>query len=372
MSIDLTTATQLQNASIQYTYPEMDIRSIVKTKNIITFKFRNGLSSSSFSFTDTDNSIFKSGIASEGTISTSIHKTGSYELTIKHITSTQNDFFYVVFPIESGDKTSFINSIANSSSSDINVINMSDAENKSLNSMITDSGSVYKYTSTDGKTVFVFGTPIKTDTNDITTVVTSAHSLWNITTQPTGIKSIGQGDNEKVSEEIVCDYSGDSIEEPSINNKDLSTTFSKVGSISIFFAVFALYAGSCYFIFYNRASTSTEVNTYIIFRILSLILSLYAMINAITRKNINFLNINFNKPDSFYALLFIPLWEFVYRCVAIFIYIFMYNGLIGQTPTFSFIQKFILGHLNDPETNQFLLGLLLVIWVLFVCVILVK
>jgi hypothetical protein len=73
MSIALTGTTSLDNASIQYTYPEMDIRGIVKATGIIKFKFRNGLSSSSFSFTDVDASTFISGITMEGTISTGKH-----------------------------------------------------------------------------------------------------------------------------------------------------------------------------------------------------------------------------------------------------------------------------------------------------------
>jgi hypothetical protein len=146
MSIDLNPTTTLENASIQYTYPEMDIRSIVKINNIITFKFRNGLSSSSFSFTDIDSSTFISGITMEGTISTGKHTFDStststsypLELTIKHIKSSDGSPFYVVFPIASGGKTSFINSISDSKNTDINIINMSDADNKSLNSMIGD------------------------------------------------------------------------------------------------------------------------------------------------------------------------------------------------------------------------------------------
>jgi len=63
MSINLTTASPLANASIQYTYPEMDIRGI-QTFNTSAkkFFFRNGLSSSSFSFTDSGNSIYKAGL----------------------------------------------------------------------------------------------------------------------------------------------------------------------------------------------------------------------------------------------------------------------------------------------------------------------
>ncbi len=372
MSIDLNLTTPLQNASIQYTYPEMDIRSIVKG-NTISFKFRNGLSSSSFSFTDTDNSIFKSGVASEGTISTSVHNIGSYELTVKHITSTQNDFFYVVFPIESGDKTSFINSIANSSSTEINIINMSDADNKSLNSMIVNSGSVYKYTNSDEKLVFVFNTPITTSLINMGDAVTSGHSLWNLTTQPVLINLISQGDNEKVSEEIVCEYSGDSIEEPSINNKTLSTTFSKIGSISIFFAVFALYTAFFYTI-WDPELYRKEVSHYLLILILIafiiLFIPIYAFSDTNSYKNINFFNINFAKPASFYSLLFIPLWDILYKLVALFIYSSIYSI---PDPIYNFIFSFFkTDNLEIKGYNQFLLGLLLVIWVLFVCVILVK
>lgn len=374
MSIDLTTASPLENASIQYTYPEMNIKNITKESgNVVKFYFQSSIAASTFTFMDSSSNSYISGTPAQGTISKGIHSGNTYELTIKHISPTGNNVFYVVFPLINGGESSIIDKINENATSNIDIYTDETVGVKGLNDIIkasfTDtatSNKIYKYTGSSNE-VFVFEKPLKVN---ISNEITQEHGLW--TTAAGAIKYITTDSTVQVLEEIECDYSGDSIEEPSIINKDLSTTFSRVGSISIFFAVFALYAGSCYFIFYNRASTSTEVNTYIIFRILSLILSLYAMINAITRKNINFLNINFNKPDSFYALLFIPLWEFVYRCVAIFIYIFMYNGLIGQTPTFSFIQKFILGHLNDPETNQFLLGLLLVIWVLFVCVILVK
>ena len=91
-------------------------------------------------------------------------------------------------------------------------------------------------------------------------------------------------------------------------------------------------------------------------------------------KNFNFLNINIYKLESFYALLIIPLWELAYRLIALFIYPRIYDV---NNFDFDFIRKFITSSLknNDPLVkgyNQFLLGILLLIWVIFVCVILVK
>lgn len=374
--IYLSNSTPLDNAYIQYTYPEMNIKNITTDSNgVVKFYFQSSIAASTFTFMDLSSNIYISGTPAQGIISKGIHSGNDYELTIKHIYPTGNKFFYVVFPLENGGESSIIDKIIENATSNIDIYTDETVGIKGLNDIIkasykdsVTSNKIYKYTgssSSSSNEVFVFEKPLKVN---ISNEIDKEHGLWTTAAAGT-IKYITTDSSVQVLEEIECDYSGDSIEEPSINNKDLSTTFSRVGSISIFFAVFALYTGSCYFIFYkhNEIDRAKKI-IYVIFRILSLCLSLYAMINTNSYKNINFLNINIYKPDSFYALLFIPLWELAYRCVAIFIYIFMYNKLNGQTLIFSFI----FGYLNDSEPNQFLLGLLLVIWVIFVCVILVK
>lgn len=254
MSIELNNTTPLENASIQYTYPEMDIRDIDNGKGIINFKFRNGLSSSSFSFTDIDASIFKSGIASEGIISENKHNYTDndfnikYELTVKHITSTVDNFFYVVFPIASGGKTSFINSISDSKNrdTDINIINMSDADNKSLNSMIGDeySSTFYKYINNKDVLVFVFKTPItmSMDDNQINSV-SNIHSLWNSAKNSIFLAS-GDVVGGKVSEEIVCDSTGDTVQ--TINNEPLNRGAAKIGWTTLVFILLAVWIGYFY------------------------------------------------------------------------------------------------------------------------------
>jgi hypothetical protein len=238
MSIDLTPATPSSNTSIQYTYPEMDIRSIQTISSVKKFFFRNGMSSSSFAFTDSENSVFKSGIASEGTISVGIHKDNAYELTIKHISSTGSDYFFVVFPISSDGDESFIDEIVKADdNSDINVINM-DVANVSLNTMITG-GDIYKYdcvstNSNNGKTVFVFSKPIKT-TSDLA-AIKNPHNYWN---DGKNFKKILSSDNEKITEEIVCDSTGDAVEEQKKDDSVLIREASKIGYVSLFFILLA-------------------------------------------------------------------------------------------------------------------------------------
>jgi hypothetical protein len=385
MSIALTGTTTLENASIQYTYPEMDIRGIDKAKDIIKFKFRNGLSSSSFSFTDVDGSIFKSGIASEGIISKKKHTyidndlNITYELTVKHITSMADDFFYVVFPITSSEETSFLNSIAEKGDTSINIINMDSVVNKSLNSIIGDeySSDVYKYTNKLNKMVFVFKTPITTVISNYSTNVKAEHTEWTgVADNNKIINLIPSGSGGKVSEEIVCDSTGNTITEPVINNKNLSNTFSRVGSITIFFAVFALY--TAFFYKYlptiqNGVTTSTE------YGIIGLYVLFFAGITTLaftlpnSYKNINFLNIDVFKSTSFYALLFIPLWDAVYKLMALFLYSNVYEF---PNSVYEFIFSYFKSNFEEGSNIKkyilFLLGLLLIIWVLFVCVILVK
>jgi len=240
MSIDLTQITStLSNASIQYTYPEMDIRNITTINDVKKFLFRNGMSGSSFSFTDSENSIFKSGIATEGTIGTGIHTGNSYELTIKHISSTGSDYFFVVFPINSGGESSFIDEII-STSGGFDIINV-DATNKSLNAMITK-GDIYKYDidggNNDGKSVFVFKTPIKTS-NDLKSI-TNTHGYWPAVKNIKIIK-----DNDKITEEIVCDYTGEELSED-VETPNSIKYLAKIGYTTLIFGVLVLYVSFFY------------------------------------------------------------------------------------------------------------------------------
>lgn len=222
---------------------------------------------------------------------------------------------------------------------------MSDAENKSLNSMITDSGSVYKYTNNNGKTVFVFGTPIKTVTNNITNV-TSSHSLWDITTQPNdGIESIGQGDNEKVSEEIVCDYSGDT--EQTINNEPLNRGASKIGWTTFIFILFAFWIGYFYSIPFIKTNIIDSITNYgwgMIGLNALLIIIVFASVYGSDSK----LSM-YTTPTA--ILLFITLlWpiEFVFRICA-YIVLYMFNSISNFDDLFNNFDPlpFVKGYLNS-------------------------
>jgi hypothetical protein len=374
MSIDLTTASPLENASIQYTYPEMNIKNITKESgNVVKFYFQSSIAASTFTFMDSSANSYISGTPAQGTISKGIHSGNTYELTIKHISPTGNNVFYVVFPLINGGQSSIIDKINENATSNIDIYTDETVGIKGLNDIIkasfTDtatSNKIYKYTGSS-KDVFVFEKPLKVN---ISNEITQEHGLW--TTATGTIKYITTDSSVQVLEEIECDYSGDSIEEPSINNKDLSTTLSRVGSISIFFAVFALY--TAYFYTYLNLGDETLRFTDLLYVLFYVAIPVVMYFFPNSYKNFNFLNINIYKLESFYALLIIPLWELAYRLIALFIYPRIYEV---DNFDFDFIRKFITSSLkkDDPLVKgytQFLLGLLLVIWVLFVCVILVK
>lgn len=384
MSITLSGTTPLANASIQYTYPEMDIRGIDKTKNIIIFKFRNGLSSSSFSFTDIDTSTFISGITMEGTISTGKHifdsnTTYPLELTIKHIKSSDGSPFYVVFPIASGGKTSFINSISDSTDTDINVINISDADNKSLNSMIGDeySSTFYKYINNNDVLVFVFKTPITMSMdNDKIPNVTSAHSLWS------GVKGqiyLASGDvvGGKVSEEIVCDYSGDTVQ--TINNEPLNRGAAKIGWTTFIFILFAFWIGYFYSIDFIKTNLINATNWFTLYGLLPIIINIIVVVAVFAGVY------GYNKKLSMYTspeaiLIFISLlWpiDVVFRSV-------VYLILIGINSISSFdsdlnYTDFIVGYLNGDATTtnankfaKYAISALFMVWIIAIFAIVSK
>jgi hypothetical protein len=387
MSITLSGTTPLANASIQYTYPEMDIRGIDKS-NIIKFKFRNGLSSSSFSFTDIDTSTFISGITMEGTISTGKHKfiegdsktTYPLELTIKHIKSSDGSPFYVVFPIASGGKTSFINSISDSENADINVINIS-ADNKSLNSMIGDeySSTFYKYINNDNVLVFVFKTPITMSMkNDKIPKVKSAHSLWSDAKTPIFLAS-NDVVGGKVSEEIVCDYSGDTVQ--TINNEPLNRGAAKIGWTTLVFILLAVWIGYFYSIdFINK--NLLEFKFYGLTPIIINIIIVAAVFVGVyvSNKKLSM----YTSPEA--ILIFISLlWpiDFVFRSV-------VYLILMGINSISSFDSDlnnsdnyidFIVGYLNGEISNQnskrnkfakYALSALFMVWIIAIFAIVSK
>jgi hypothetical protein len=347
MSIDLTTASPLENASIQYTYPEMDIRGIQTANGTVKkFFFRNGLSSSSFSFTDSGNSIYKSGIASEGIISNGNHN-NSHELTIKHITNA-GDLFYVVFPITSGSTSSFIDKIIKPDSDiNVNVINMG-VENKSLNSMINAS-KVYKYTNDKEKLVFVFETPIKTSNN--LNSITDSHSEWSgVSSTSSTINIIDLGSSEKVTEEIVCDSTGDT--EQTINNEPLNRGAAKIGWTTLVFIMLATWIGYFYSIPFVTANIVNGITFWggVIIFIAVLIPSLTIGLSYGLIKNKNKLSMYRNPVAILFFLFFLWPIDFVFR---IFTYgiLTLLNTIINfdnDLPTIG-VFDFVKGYLNSPN-----------------------
>ena len=389
MPIALSNATLLENASIQYTYPEMNIKNITKDSNgNSSFYFQSSIAASTFTFIDSSSNSYISGTPAQGIISKSIHTINNgninahaYELTVKHISLTNNLVFYVVFPLDfdSGSSWTIIEEINNKASSSPTSIDIYADEykgkiNKGLNDIIKSNfiygSDIYKYTNNNDKYVFVFKTSLKVNISSSM----KTHDIWSTTTGTGNINLITPDNNTQVLEEIECDYSGDTIKEPEINNKNLSKTFSRVGSITIFFAVFALYTAFFYKYIPEiyKEYTPTEYGLFFLYMIFFSGITGLAFSLPISYKNINFLNIDVFKPASFYALLFIPLWDFAYKLMMLLVYSSIY-----EIP--SSIYNFIFSYFKSDEAdndlkkyNMFLLGLLLIIWVLFVCVILVK
>ena len=384
MSIALT-GIKLENASIQYTYPEMNIKNITKESgNVVKFYFQSSIAASTFTFIDSSSNSYISGIPAQGTISKCIHEGNDYELTIKHISPTVDKIFYVVFPLKNGGESSIIDKIIENTTGYIDIYTDETVGIKGLNDIIKasykdsiPSNKIYKYTgaATPNTDVFVFEKPLLVN---ISNKITEPHKLW---TRAGDIKFIDTESNTQVLEEIECDYSGDTIKEPEINNKNLSKTFSRVGSITIFFAVFALYTAFFYkylaeiYSYYSNNSFTAYVIIFLYVIVFVGVAVAFALPNSY--KNINFLNIDVFKPASFYALLFIPLWDFAYRLMMLLVYSSIYEL---QSSVYEFIFSYFKSDAAESDAaenylkkyNMFLLGLLLIIWVLFVCVLLVK
>ena len=377
MSIDLT-GTQLQNASIQYTYPDMNIKNMTKdtTTKISKFYFQTSINASTFTFIDSSSNSYISGTPTEGIISEGIHTGNAYELTIKHISPTGSDYFYVVFPLTTGNQWTVIEDINKKASSQPTNINIYADEyvgvsNKGLNDIIKSSfnggSDIYKYTATGNKNVFVFKKPLKVN---ISNGPTEPHGLWSVPLEDT-MNLITPDNNTQVLEEIECDYSGDKIEEPSIQNEVLNKRFARLGSITIFFAVFAFYTA----FFYGIFKDSIPLPVRILVGLVAIALPIVGLSVKPIRKKINFLKINVYRPSSFYALFFIPLWDIVYKLMALIVYALINFKMPDDILAYlsSFINFYDNGNLENKRTyNMFLLGLMLIIWALFVCMILVK
>lgn len=389
MSIALSNTTPLDNASIQYTYPEMDIRGIDKSNDIIKFKFRNGLSSSSFSFTDVDASTFISGITMEGTISTGKHNfiegasntTYPLELTIKHIKSSDGSHFYVVFPIKSGGKTSFINSISDSTDNDINVINMNDADNKSLNSMIGDeySSTFYKYINNSDDLVFVFNKPITMSMIDDTIPkVSNTHSLWISAKTPIYLTNSDDIAGGKVSEEIVCDYSGDTVQ--TINNEPLNRGAAKIGWTTLVFILLAVWIGYFYSIVFIKTNLINTTNWITPLGLLPIIINIIVVIAVFVGVYSSNKKLSMYKSPEAILIFISLLWpiDVVFRSVVYLILIGI-NSISNFDSDLNNYKEFIVGYLNGDATNtnankfaKYALSALFMVWIIAIFAIVSK
>jgi hypothetical protein len=327
----------------------------------------------------------------EGTISTGKHIFDStpypLELTIKHIKSSDGLPFYVVFPIASGGKTSFINSISDSTDTDINVINMSDADNKSLNSMIGDeySSTFYKYINNNDVFVFVFKTPITMSmNNDKIPNVTSAHSLWsgvklsnNIQT-PIYLTESGDIAGGKVSEEIVCDYSGDTVQ--TINNEPLNRGAAKIGWTTLVFLLLAVWIGYFYSISFIKTNLTTTDNWFTLYGLLPIIINIIVVIAVFagvygSNKKLSM----YTSPEA--ILIFISLlWpiDFVFRSVVYLILIGI-NSISSFDSDLNNYKQFIVGYLNGDATTtnankfaKYAISALFMVWIIAIFAIVSK
>jgi hypothetical protein len=274
------------------------------------------------------------------------------ELTIKHIKSSDGSHFYVVFPIKSGGKTSFINSISDSTDYDINVINMNDADNKSLNSMIGDeySSTFYKYINNYDDLVFVFNKPITMSMIDDTIPkVSNTHSLWISAKTPIYLTNSDDIAGGKVSEEIVCDYSGDTVQ--TINNEPLNRGAAKIGWTTLVFILLAVWIGYFYSIPFIKDNIIDTITTYgrimIVLNALLIIIVFASVYGSDSKLSM------FTTPTA--ILLFITLlWpiEFVFRICAYFV-LYMFNSISKFDNVFDGFNPipFVKGYLNSDTTT---------------------
>lgn len=389
MSIDLT-GTKLQNASIQYTYPDMNIKNMTKdTNNVSKFYFQTSVTNSTFTFidSDSDSNSYISGTPAQGIISKGIHTGNEYELTVKHISPTGSDYFYVVFPLVSGVKWTIIEDInkkASSSPSNIDIYadEYVGVSNKGLNDIIQASynggSDIYKYTATvtgtDTKNIFVFKKPLKVN---ISNGPNETHGLWSTSND---MNLITPENNTQILEEIECDYSGDKIVEPSINNRVLNKRFSRIMIISFFMIVLAIWIAYFKNIF--------GINYFaLIISFLMIVAAAVTFYFKDFRKNnkkwysflklLNPLNASFNDPWSFfYIILLLPIFNILYRSIMLGFYQF-----IKPSDENIDISSFLFGYYNfneDEESakmrqyNRFALNGILIGWIIYVCIIFIK
>ena len=375
--IDISSAKTLDNASVEYSYPEMNIKNISKdttmqngyADNIVKFYFQNSSSKSFFNFIDSTNNKYISGIASQGIISKGIRtdsddNLNDYELTVKHIYPTSDsDFFYVVFPLKDGGDTSIIDLIQ--TVGDNQNINVFDEANKiykniSLNLTIsstykTNGSDVFQYVNNNNKNIFVYKTPIQI-------IITPElfpniqHNLWSSAQEsPPLVNKITSTENLQINEEIECDYSGDVETPAAIDNKPLSTKFSKVGYVSIIFFVLGIWIASFNKFVIPYFNIAIGVNVFLIALLFGLVYGYH--------KNLSM----YSTPEAILVFL-VLIWpiDVIFRSI-----LFWFFKLINLTEAGNY-KNFIFGFLNNDMIDtdnmkknkyaMYSISVLLVIW----------
>jgi hypothetical protein len=374
VNIDYSSATRLDNASVEYSYPEMNIKNISKdTDKISTFYFQNSSAKSFFNFIDATNNKYISGIASQGIISKGIHTDNNgtlneYELTVKHIYPTsESDFFYVVFPLTGGGEFSIVDLIQASNLNiftgvNRNEIDVFDEANKiykniSLNLIIsstygTNGSDVFQYINNNNKFVFVYNTPIKIYFSEVSSP-DKKHTLWNSVNG--SVNKITSTENLQINEEIECDYSGDLETPVAIDNKPLSAKFSKVGYVSIIFFILGMWIASFNKFVIPYLNIAIGVNVF-------LIILLFGLVYGYNKK----LSM-YSTPEAILVFL-VLIWpiDVVFRSI-----LFGFFKLINLTEAGNYT-NFVFGFLNN-DTNDvdnvkknkyamYSIGVMLVIW----------
>jgi hypothetical protein len=374
--IYFSSAKTLDNASVEYSYPEMNIKNISKdttipiadayANNIVKFYFQNSSSKSFFNFIDSSNNKYISGIASQGIISKGIHNDSDgslyeYELTVKHIYPTSDsEFFYVVFPLKEGGDTSIIDLIQ--TVGDNQNINVFDEANKiykniSLNLTIsstygTNGSDVFQYVNNNSKNVFVYNTPIQINiTPELFPNI--QHNLWSSAQE--NVNKITSTENLQINEEIECDYSGDFVSPVAIDNKPLSTKFSKVGYVSIIFFILGMWIASFNKFIDPYFKIAIGVNAF-------LIILLFGLVYGYNKK----LSM-YSTPEAILVFL-VLIWPIDVIFRSILFWVFKLINLTDAVNYPNFVFGFLNNEINDDnkvKQNKYAtysIGVMLVIW----------
>ena len=223
-------------------------------------------------------------------------------------------------------------------------------ENKSLNTMITAS-KVYKYTNNNEKLVFVFEKPIKTNSLG---AIKDSHSEWSgVSKSDSTINMIDLGSSEKVTEEIVCDSTGDT--EPTINNEPLNRGAAKIGWTTLVFILLAVWIGYFYSIpFINtNIAAPTGVNKFGLFIIAFAVVFIPIIIILISfNSNIKWGRLSTYRNPYAILLFLLLLWpiDFIFRTCAYGI-LSLLNTVINFDNDLSIIGvfDFVKGYLNSSN-----------------------